>query len=431
MINLKLGNLFKGDKVIWMIFFFLAITSVIEVYSSSSILSYKRGNYAAAAVAQTVYLIIGLVVMIFTLQIKPKYFKVINLLLYGFSIITLLMILVPGIGVHENDASRWIQIGFIRFQPSEIAKGSLVIMIAQILSAMQTENGADKKAFSYILIVSGAMILPIMFENLSTAALMCAVVFMMMLVGRIPIAQLGKLMGVGILFIVLAVGAVWFLGNTDDNAEKAQTELVADNSVQTTSTDNELPKKKGKDMLHRLGTWKLRIMKFMDSKDVKPEDIDLINDGQVAYANIAIASSGLVGKGPGNSVQCDFLAQAFADFIYAIIIEEFGLIGAIIIALLYIILLVRAAYIANNCENAFPAYMVMGLALLLVTQALFNMCVAVGLAPVTGQTLPLVSRGGTSIVVTCFYLGIMLSISRYSTKKKKDKKALVAEETTD
>ena len=138
------------------------------------------------------------------------------------------------------------------------------------------------------------------------------------------------------------------------------------------------------------------------------------------HANIAIASSNVVGKGPGNSVERDFLSQAFSDFIYAIIIEEMGIIGAVAVAFLYIVLLFRTGRIANRCENNFPAFLAMGLALLLVTQALFNMCVAVGLAPVTGQPLPLVSKGGTSTVINCIYVGVILSISRTAKKKNEE-----------
>ena len=157
---------------------------------------------------------------------------------------------------------------------------------------------------------------------------------------------------------------------------------------------------------------------FLDTKPVPPEEVDLDKDAQVAHANIAIASSNFMGKGPGNSVERDFLSQAFSDFIYAIIIEEMGVPGGTFVAFLYIILLVRTGKIANRCENNFPAFLAMGLAILLVTQALFNMAVAVGLAPVTGQPLPLISRGGTSSIINCLYVGIILSISRTAKKKE-------------
>ena len=165
-------------------------------------------------------------------------------------------------------------------------------------------------------------------------------------------------------------------------------------------------------------------MKFANNKEVKPEQVDLDHDAQPVHANIAIASSNIVGKGPGNSVERDFLSQAFSDFIYAIIIEEMGIVGAIVVAFLYIVLLFRTGRIANRCENTFPAFFAMGLALLLVTQALFNMCVAVGLAPVTGQPLPLVSKGGTSTIINCIYIGAILSISRSAKKKQFDEEEM-------
>lgn len=154
------------------------------------------------------------------------------------------------------------------------------------------------------------------------------------------------------------------------------------------------------------------------AEKVPPEEFDLDNNGQVAHANMAIASSHLIGCMPGNSVQRDFLAQAFSDFIFAIIIEELGLIGGIFVVFLYLLLLIRAGRIARKCDKLFPSFLVMGLALMLVTQAMINMCVAVGLLPVTGQPLPLISRGGTSTVMNCIFVGIILSVSYYNEKQK-------------
>jgi cell division protein FtsW len=186
------------------------------------------------------------------------------------------------------------------------------------------------------------------------------------------------------------------------------------------ATDDKAKEEEGlvSKVFHRFGTWKGRILKFASNEEVLAKDYDLDENGQVGHANIAIASSNIVGKGPGNSESRDWLPQAFSDFIFAIIIEELGLLGAIVVAFLYIILLMRAGRIANRCENTFPAFLAMGLALLIVTQALFNMCVAVGLAPVTGQPLPLVSKGGTSTITSCIYIGMILSISRSAKKKQ-------------
>jgi cell division protein FtsW len=218
------------------------------------------------------------------------------------------------------------------------------------------------------------------------------------------------MMAGGVLVVALFIGLVYMAGSLEGNDETAetQTETVANGHT-------EKSKKKGP--LHRFATWKNRIDKKLNSKHVAPADYDLDKDAQVAHANIAIVGSNIIGKGPGKSVERDFLPQAFSDFIFVIIIEELGIIGATVVVFLYIILLYRAARIANRCENNFPAFLVMVLALMLVIQATFNMLVAVGIAPVTGQPLPLISRGGTSTIINCAYIGAMLSVSRSAKKR--------------
>lgn len=407
--NKKLGNIFKGDKVIWMVFFFLCMVSIVEVYSASSSLSYKGGNYWSPILKHCGILAIGTFMMVVVLNVKCKYFKLVTPFLLLFSFVTLLWVLVAGQAT--NDANRWMNFLGIQFQPSEIGKGALVLAVAQILSAMQTNEGADKKAFKYILFVSAFIVLPIVPENLSTAMLISVTVVLMMFIGRVPLQQIGKLLGVVALIGVVGITMVMLVGTDEKKAAEKQvlTEQVA--------VEKEEPSKAEK-LLHRMDTWKARINKFLSSEEVAPEDYDLDKDAQVGHANIAIASSNIVGKGPGNSNERDFLSQAFSDFIYAIIIEEMGIEGAAMVALLYIILLFRTGRIANRCENSFPALLAMGIALLLVTQALFNMLVAVGLAPVTGQPLPLISKGGTSTIINCIYIGVILSISRSARKKE-------------
>lgn len=409
--NKKIGNIFKGDKVIWMVFFFLCMISIIEVYSASSSLSYKSGNYMAPVIRHVGILMAGVFGMICMLKVKCKYFKLVTPIVMLAAFLMLLYVLIAGHAT--NDANRWITLLGIQFQPSEIAKGAVVLAVAQILSAMQTEKGADPRAFQYIVCVTGFYALFIVTENLSTALLMCATVLCMMIVGRVPMRQIGKLIGVVSLAGVILVAIVMVVGK-DKNAENPNNTYV-ENSEKASSKENSSA---FAGLLHRADTWKSRIDKFIDHKDIKPEDFDMDKDGQVGHANIAIVSSNIVGKGPGNSVERDFLSQAFSDFIYAIIIEEMGIEGAAFVAMLYIILLFRAGRIASRCENNFPAFLCMGLAILLVVQALFNMMVAVGLAPVTGQPLPLISRGGTSSIINCLYIGMILSISR--TAKKKD-----------
>jgi cell division protein FtsW len=239
----------------------------------------------------------------------------------------------------------------------------------------------------------------------------------MMFIGRVPFVQLGKLMAGAVLVIALFIGLIFFAG-TMENSDPAetQTETIANGKTEKST-------KKGSSLLHRFATWKNRIDKKLNSKYVAPQDYDLDKDSQVAHANIAIVNSNIIGKGPGKSIERDFLPQAFSDFIFVIIIEELGIIGAGFVVLLYIVLLFRAARIASRCDNNFPAFLVLGLALMLVIQASFNMMVAVGIAPVTGQPLPLISRGGTSTIINCAYIGAILSVSR-SAKKKSDKMTL-------
>ena len=414
--NKKLSNLFKGDKVIWMVFFFLCIISIVEVFSASSELTYKGGNYLTPIIKHMALIVVGFGLMVVTLNINCKYFKLLTPIMLLFAGILLLLVL--GLGQSTNGASRWIPIMGVQFQPSEMAKGALVLMTAQILSAMQTDKGADRKAMRYIIQMALPFLVLIGLENLSTAALLAAVIFFMMIIGRVPGKQIGKVVLTVVLLIVMVVTAVMAIG--EDTEKEGQPQNLTEQTLangQTVSTENS---KGHKGVLHRLDTWKSRIDKFLNSKEVPPEKVDLDKGAQEAHAKIAIATSNIVGRGPGNSVQRDFLAQAFSDFIYAIIIEETGIEGAFVVAMLYIILLFRTGRIANRCENNYPAFLAMGLALLLVVQALFNMCVAVGLVPVTGQPLPLISKGGTSTIVNCVYIGIILSVSRTAKKVKDD-----------
>ena len=409
----KFYNLFKGDKVIWMVFFLLCMISIVEVYSASSTLTYKSGSFAGPMLKHCGILLVGTVITIITLNIPCRFFKVLTPLLIPFSFFALLWVL--AMGQSTNGAQRWVSFFGMQFQPSEIAKGTIILAVAQILSFMQTEKGADKRAFKYILIVCAVLVPLIMVENLSTAVLLLIVVLFMMIIGRIPGYIIGRLIGVTVIFILLMVGLIIMLGKESapqNNDTHAMTE------VQASTSKSESPGAVSK-VFHRFGTWKNRILSFFETKEVDPKTYDWDRDCQKGHAHIAIASSNIIGKGPGNSVERDWLPQAFSDFIYAIILEELGIIGGAAVIFLYIVLLFRVGRIANNCERNFPAFLILGLALMLATQAIFNMCVAVGIAPVTGQPLPLVSKGGTSILVNCAYIGVILSVSR-SAKKRSD-----------
>ena len=412
--NKKIGNLFKGDKGIWIVFLLLCVISIIEVFSASSTLTYKSGNFLGPMIYHTGTLLVGVVVAIVTLNVPCRYFKLITPVMLILSFGTLLWVLFFGESI--NGANRVIQLPGFTFQPSELAKGTMVLATAQILSAMQREDGrgADDQAMKYVLIFLLPMLGLIGVENLSTAMLLFVVIFVMMFIGRVPIKQLGKLTGGVFLLAAIFLVLVFTLGSIEEKKEGETSQ-----TAQTEQVDKPDKEKKGKGLFHRFATWRNRIVNKSADRPDDPK-LYVVNDTnfQVSHAYFAIATSGIIGKGPGNSVERDYLPQAFSDFIYAIIIEEMGIVGAIVVVFLYIILVFRAGRIASRCENNFPAFLVMGLSLLLISQAVINMMVAVGLGPVTGQPLPLISKGGTSTLVNCAYIGAILSVSRSAKKRE-------------
>jgi len=399
-----LRNIFKGDKVVWIIFLCLCLISVVEVFSASSTLIYDSGNHWAPITRHASFLAGGALVVIFFHNVPYRWFQLLPRLLLPLAGIFLILLLVfdnlhlGGLLVIEktNEAGRWVKLLGIPFQPSEFAKMGVIIATAYYLSRGQNEKGASPKAFWQILRVAGITCLLILPENYSTAALLFIVVYMMMIVGRI---QARKLLALGALLLAAVLLFVGFLFVTPD------------------SSLEKIP------LGHRFTTVKGRIADFVSSEEVPPSKYNISDNAQVGHARIAVATSGILGKGPGNSVQRDFLSQAYSDFIFAIIIEELGLLGGGFVVFLYLWLLIRCWRIANKCERTFPAFLVLGIGLILVTQAMFNMMVAVGLAPVTGQPLPLISRGGTSTIINCVYIGLILSVSRYNIEQQQLREA--------
>ncbi len=397
-----LNRVFRGDKVVWVVFMLLLLISVVEVFSAASMLTYKSGgNYWWPIRQHSTYLFLGFVVVYIAHLIPYRFYKTLPLVLVPASICMLIWVLVKGVDV--NDAARWMKVAGFTIQPSEFAKVGVVMGTAVILSRMQTEDGATPQAMKWILwmtVIVCGLIAP---ENLSTAVLLFGVVFLMMYVGRIPMRQLGKLV------LVLGAAVALFL-----------------------SVLLFVPSKTLRDIpgLNRLTTWQARIQRFGDSEAVPAAQFRITDENfQETHATMAIASSNIIGRGPGNSVERDYLPQAYSDFIFAIIIEELGLLGGAFVVLLYIILLIRAAKIAQKSRGYFPAFLVMGCALMLVAQAMLNMMVAVGLFPVTGQPLPLISRGGTSTLINCCYIGMILSVSYHTEKMTRDAQAAAAEQT--
>lgn len=421
----KIGNLFKGDKGIWTVFLFLCLISIVEVFSASSTLTYKTHNYMMPLIYHTAMILVGVGVAIITLNIPCRYFKLLTPLMLVLTYATLLWVLIGGESI--NGANRVIQLPGFTFQPSEIAKGTMVLTAAQILSAMQREDesGADPTAMKYVLwlVVPATMLIGL--ENLSTAVLLFSVIFVMMFIARVPLRQMGKLTGVLVLLVAIFLGLVFWMAKLDKEGQELEQAQANGQTEQVVKSSEKKERSGWEKLTHRFWTWKNRIAGKED-KNVPAEEYKVTDKNfQVTHANFAIASSGIIGKGPGNSVERDYLPQAFSDFIYAIIIEEMGLAGAIAVVFLYVILLFRAARIASRCENNFPAFLVMGLTLLLVFQAVINMCVAVDFGIVTGQPLPLVSKGGTSTIVNCAYIGVILSVSR--SAKRKDQSVKTAE----
>ena len=376
-------DLFRGDSVVWSVFMLLCLISVVEVYSASSSLSYESGDYQAAIKAHCVMLGLGVMLVVGVHRVGYRWFRLVSLPLLPLSAVMLLALFVMGLvaDVRTNGAARWL----FGFQPSELAKMALVLETAHLLARYQYPEGCSPAAFRPLLVLSGVIIGLIAPENGSTALLLAAVVFMLMVIGRVPWRHLGRLLGVMAITGTIAVTFILFV---------------------PPAVYQDVPG------THRFPTWRSRMTGFFSREVIPPEKFDIDRDAQVAHAHIAVATSHVLGLGPGNSVQRDFLSHGYSDFIYAIVIEELGLVGAAFVVLLYIILLFRAGYIARQCSSTRAALLVMGSALMLVTQAMMHMMVAVGLFPVTGQPLPLISKGGTSILVNCFYLAVILSVSR-------------------
>ncbi|MDL2221664.1 FtsW/RodA/SpoVE family cell cycle protein [Parabacteroides sp. OttesenSCG-928-N08] len=378
------SKLFKGDRVIWVIFMFLCLISIVEVFSASSTLAYKHANHWAPIVRHTSFLLAGGAIILVMHHFHYRYFSAIVLLL---PVSIILLLLAPIIGVEINGGHRWINIAGIQFQPSEIAKLSCIVFVAFMLS--RQNKFTEKQIYKYILIGVGTTCVFIFSENLSTCILLFSVCFMMMFIGQISIMRLAKTVAAIVLGLSLVIAILKF-------GPQSITQHFPERGV----------------------TWVNRLEAFFEKKtEVPAEEFKITDENfQVSHAKIAIAQGGALGKLPGHSQQRDFLPQAFSDFIYAIIIEELGIVGGLFVLLLYITLLVRVGMISRKCDHLFPKILVLGCGLLIVVQALANMAVAVNLIPVTGQPLPLISRGGTSTVITCIYFGIILSISHFGAK---------------
>lgn len=377
---------FQGDLVIWTVFFFLCAISLIEVFSAGTFL-YAKSGYSMRPFLMHSFLLFGAAAIAFVVHRLPYgIYRIIPLLFYLPSLILLSWALVGGENL--NNGARWVSIMGLSLQPSEIAKGILVMTVALVLARHQGPVEVRRKAFTYIMLFTIPVCALIITQNFSTAALLFAVVCIMMFVGRVPKKYLLGLFG----GFVLAGALVWgiFKALPEDPYHP-----IYDNIA-----------------LQRVPTWRAR---FKESMVITPDPKDFVvtdRNRQIVHARIAMARGKVIGLTPGRSVQRDYLSAAYSDFIYAIIAEEMGLLGSTFVLILYLVLLYRVGRIARRCRYNFPAFLAIGFGVMLVLQALVNMLVAVGIGPVTGQPLPLVSKGGTSTLITGFYFGVILAVSR-------------------
>lgn len=381
----KVKGLFRGDKVIWMIVVFLALISMLVVYTSSDSLAYRsyHDNNTKVLMQHMIMLGLGLVALLVAANIKYRRYARIMPLLFWISIPLLLYTLLFGKSL--NNASRVINLGIATFQTSDLAKVALIGMLARILTLYRDRLDNLKDLFLLVMLPILAIVGLIFRENFSTAAMIFTTCIVMMFLGKV---KMKYIMGfIGTIAFVGALAVLILLKVMQNNPEK----------------------------MNRSMTWVNRIERFMGKEDEDPAKNEEKNF-QITQSKIAIAGGGLFGKMPGKSTQRTILPHPYSDFIYAIIIEEYGLVGGVFVLLLYLILLYRATLLMIRAPQSFGAMLAFGLAFSIVMQALVNMGVAVGLLPVTGQPMPLVSRGGTSLAFTGLSLGIIISVTREINK---------------
>jgi cell division protein FtsW len=370
-------NNLKGDKVIWAFIALLALISFMPVYSASSNLAYSAngsGNTMSFLIKHFAHVGIGFLIVYMVHKIPYHYFKAISMIALPIVGLLLLYTLLQGKTIGGANASRWIQIPFvgISFQTSTLASMVLMIYVARYLAKKREVEDTFKKSVIELWLPVFAIIMLILPANFSTAALIFSMVVMLVFVGKYPLKYLGLVIGAGI------VGLTFFI-------------------LMAKAFPDAFP--------NRVDTWVSRIENFTSDK---PDE----DNYQIEKAKIAIATGGIYGVGPGKSIQKNFLPQSSSDFIYAIIVEENGLLGALTVMFLYIMLFIRFLIASHKANTLFGKLLVVGLGFPIVFQALINMAVAVELLPVTGQTLPLISSGGSSIWMTCVSLGIILSVTK-------------------
>ncbi|HXB30909.1 MAG TPA: putative peptidoglycan glycosyltransferase FtsW [Puia sp.] len=387
-----LGTKTKGDKVIWAVVVLLALISLLAVYSSTGLLAYKmyKGNTEIYLFKQFAFIITGVMIIYFAHQVNYIIYARVAKILFLISIPLLFYTLF--FGVKLNEGSRWIRLPIVNmtFQTSDLAKLALIMYISHLLSRKQDQIKDFKKGFLPVIIPVAVVCLLIVPANLSTALLIGATCMMLMFIGRVSGKHLLLTIGVAMIPVLLLIMAAVIRHKTSESPS-----VIRHQSSHA-------------GLLVRVDTWINRVGNFMyGTKEDKQDD-----NYQVNQAKIAVANGGWIGLGPGNSRQRNFLPHPYSDFIYAIIIEEYGLIGGAIIMFIYLVFLFRSIRIFKKCPFAFGAFLALGLSFTLMIQAIANMAVNVNLFPVTGVTLPLISMGGSSFLFTCLAIGIILSVAR-------------------
>ncbi|MDX1955062.1 MAG: FtsW/RodA/SpoVE family cell cycle protein [Chitinophagaceae bacterium] len=382
----------KGDKVIWALVVLLVLVSLLVVYSATGSLAYKmyKGNTEIYLFKQIMFIIMGIAVIYFAHKVNYTIYSKVAQILFLLSIPLLIYTLF--FGVRMNEGSRWIRLPIINMtmQTSDLAKLALFMYLARLLSRKQQVIKDLKKGYLHLITPVAVICMLIAPANLSTALLLGASCMLLLFIGRANTKHLLVTVGIVMIPLVLLIGAAMIKHHSNDGQEA------------------EVRKGSSGGLFARVDTWISRVEGFMygGGKEAANEDAYQVNQ-----AKIAIAKGGLLGVGPGNSTQRNFLPQAYNDFIYPIIIEEYGLAGGAFILFIYLVFLYRSIRIFKRCPYAFGAFLALGLSFTLVIQAVVNMAVSVNLFPVTGVTLPLVSMGGSSFLFTCLSIGIILSVA--------------------
>ncbi|MES2880717.1 MAG: FtsW/RodA/SpoVE family cell cycle protein [Bacteroidota bacterium] len=400
----------KGDKVIWALVFLLVLISLLVVYSATGSLAYKmyKGNTEIYLFKQIAFIVLGFCVIYFAHMVNYTIYSRVAKVLFLLSIPLLLYTLF--FGVTLNEGSRWIKLPIINMtmQTSDLAKLALFMFLARLLSRKQNNIKDFKKGFLPVIIPVAITVMLIAPANLSTALLLGASCMLLLFIGRVSAKHLMLTISCALIPVVFLIMAA-----------VVKHKSAGDELITTTAP----VKEKSSKVFSRVDTWISRVETFMYGGKEANSD----NSYQSNQAKIAIAKGGVMGVGPGNSEQRNFLPQAYNDFIYAIIIEEYGLLGGALIIFVYLVFLYRSIRLFKKCPYAFGAFLALGLSFTLVLQAMANMAVNVNLFPVTGVTLPLVSMGGSSFLFTCLSIGIILSVAR-NVEQLEGKKKQEAEE---